>query len=335
MSWTNAMSDASASVIRLVPHRIAVPRDHVEVRGHPPVVQAGEGAHHVRGDRDIRREAAQRGDLSPHEVGRLVGDEALPVEVQPVHRRLADGGGRIDLRPVGDGVAPEAGPPGVVERIERAVLSLDPLPERGAAQVAVALAVVLVGEVPGEQRRMVGVALGQLAVDQGGLLAVDRRGEAVVVADAEEVAAAVGPDAQHLGILGRQPGRPRARWRRQHGIAAVLGQQIHDTIQPAELELALGRLELRPGEDRHGHGVAVRQLHQAHVLVPHGFRPLVGVVVAAVQHVRETRVDGGIAVDGHVPPCGQHCRCWGERRQIGSDYFSTRPPSMRSVAPVM
>ena len=91
-----------------------------------------------------------------------------------MHRLLTDRTRRFDEVPIGVRVAPEGRPPGVVERIERPILGLEPFDEGGAAQLAVALAAVLVGNVPHGERGVIGVPLGQLSVDEGDLFAIDR-----------------------------------------------------------------------------------------------------------------------------------------------------------------
>lgn len=59
-------------------------------------------------------------------------------------------------------------------------------------------------------------------------------------------------------------------------------------VEPVETVVAVGGGVAGPGEDPDREKVAVRQLHQAEVLVDHlrGGLPLVGVVVAAVEQLR-------------------------------------------------
>jgi hypothetical protein len=59
--------------------------------------------------------------LVEHEVGGLVGDEAFPVQVLAMNAGFADLAGRLDLAPVRVRVAPERGPPGVIEVIQRRI----------------------------------------------------------------------------------------------------------------------------------------------------------------------------------------------------------------------
>ncbi len=210
---------------------------------------------------------------------------------------LADLAGRLNLAPVGIGVAPERGPPGLIEFIQRGIAIAQPIGEGRATMVAVTFAAVLVGEMPEQQRRMILVAVGQQGVDDARLLAVDRRTETVVVATAMQIAPAVRPHAQHFRVLGRHPGRARTGRRGQHSVGPVLGQHVHDLIQPAEFEPTFLRLKFCPREDAHRHGVAMGQLHETHVLVPDSLRPLVRVVVTAMQHVGVFRIDWAVLFD--------------------------------------
>jgi hypothetical protein len=85
--------------------------------------------------------------------------------------------------------------------------------------------------------------------------------------------------------LGVQPGEPR--WgrgggRREVNHHAVLVEEVHDPVKPAEIVLIGAGLQLRPEEDAERDEVHVRLAHQAHVLVPDLLRPLLGVVISAV-----------------------------------------------------
>jgi len=96
--------------------RVGVPRHPVADLREAPVVEAAEGAHHVRRDGQVRCRRLQRGDLVAHEVHGLVRREALPVEAQGVHRGFA----RVDLVPTTGRSATRSRPVGGVQRVERA-----------------------------------------------------------------------------------------------------------------------------------------------------------------------------------------------------------------------
>jgi hypothetical protein len=79
----------------------------------------------------------------------LIGGEAEPVEVVAVYHHFAEGAGGIDLAEVGDGVAPEVGPPGGVELVEIVlVMVAEPVAEGVGAEVAAAVFAVFVVDVP-------------------------------------------------------------------------------------------------------------------------------------------------------------------------------------------
>ena len=128
----------------------------------------------------VRRDRAQDVALVAVAVKLAFAHEAEVIDVQAVRQRLAASQRRHDLRPVGEGVAPERRPPARVEFVERAVLRLEPLAEAGGAGLAVADAAVLVADVPEQQRRMILVAFGEGARHLAAQAAVVCRVGAVV-----------------------------------------------------------------------------------------------------------------------------------------------------------
>src|SRR6185437_4953291 len=64
-----------------------------------------------------------------------------------------------------------------------------------------------------------------------------------------------------------------------------LTHQVEYPPEPVELEVALGRLKMRPGEDADGDEIDSRLAHQPYVFGPDLGRPLLRVVVTAVEHV--------------------------------------------------
>ena len=93
-------------------------------------------------------------------------------------------------------------------------------------------------------------------------------------------------DAEHLRVFLGHPRRARAAWRGQNGIDAVLVKVFDHIAEPAEGVRPLFRFEGSPGENRQGDAVNVRLLHQLDVACQNigPVEPLVGIVVAAVQH---------------------------------------------------
>ena len=62
---------------------------------------------------------------------------------------------------------------------------------------------------------------------------------------------------------------------------AGFAELVDDAIEPAEVPAIFLRLDAVPAEDGEGNRVDAGFLHEAHVVVPRFFRPLVGIVVAA------------------------------------------------------
>ena len=220
--------------------------------------------------------------LGAVEVEQGVGAEAVVVEHVGgvVERRGAPR--REDVVPGRVALAPEGGAPGVVERVEGGVPALEPAAEGDGAGVAVAgqvVAGVLVGDVPHGQGRVVVVAAGEPVGEAEGHLAVERRRRAPGLPAAGPQGVAVVVDGQDLRVGRGQPGR-RGGGRGGEVDGDPVGvQQVHDLVEPLEGVLALGRLEPGPREDAEGDEADAGLAHQAHVVVPDGARPLLGVVV--------------------------------------------------------
>src|SRR5438105_4417713 len=66
-------------------------------------------------------------------------------------------------------------------------------------------------------------------------------------------------------------------------------EQVEDAVQPLEVVAARNRLQAGPAEDPDADEVDAGLAHQPDVLLPDDVGPLVGVVVAAVQDVRQPR----------------------------------------------
>ena len=142
------------------------------------------------------------------------------------------------------------------------------------------MAGVLVRDVPHRQRGMVVVPRRELGREGEGVLAVGRgRGTpGLPAAGPEGVAVLV--DRQRLRVCVGEPGRRGGRAGGQvHGDVGV-GHPVHHVVEPAELVLALGRLQPGPREDAQGDERDPGARHQVDVLGPGLARPLLGVVVA-------------------------------------------------------
>ncbi len=74
--------------------------------------------------------------------------------------------------------------------------------------------------------------------------------------------------------------------RGQGNLDTVRSKVVQHLVQPAEVVVAFGGLQQRPGEDADAQEVDAGFLHQLKVLQPDFLGPLLRVVVAAVGRVR-------------------------------------------------
>ena len=269
---------------RLVPGGIRVPCGEIDFFRHLKIVDAVIEIHHVRADLGVRRDFADAVALPLHEVDRLIGDKALPVELQAVHRGFAVRRGAFDIAEIRIIVAPELGVPRLVQRINCAVFFLKPIAEGLLTQLAVALAAVLVGQMPHDHARMAAEAAGKLLVHLLDLLAVNGRGIAVVVALAEKLTGTVCIHAAHLGIFACHPCRARAGGRSQVDGNARGIQPVDGVRHPVKVIHALFGFKGCPCKNAQRHDIDVRFFHQFDILRKdiRMVEPLVGVIVRAV-----------------------------------------------------
>ena len=273
----------------LARNEVMVVRYEIDLTAPIVVVQyrTRRGHHEVRGQRQVRSDLGERVALGDVERLQRVGAEALEVkQLARVHEvAVADEARRHDFREVVHALRPERRAPRVVHRVDGAVAFLAPLPERAFGVLGIVEAVVaavLVAHMPCDHVRVALVMLGHRTAQLQRVLAEHRTGRPPMLACARlaHVAAVVLP--QHLGMrLGEPHRRRRGRGREVHSDAG-LAQLVDDAVKPVEIVHALARLDLRPREDAHGHEVHAGLLHQTNVIVPHLFRPLVGIVVPAV-----------------------------------------------------
>ena len=168
--------------------------------------------------------------LNATEADGAVGHKAAVIQQQVgVHRVGGGGTGHIHLRPVGVGLVPEHGAPGVVEGVEGAVF----LPEKIAEGRGISLGVEIAGfavdfvvNLPAHDGRMMPVVPGQLLHNAGAQLLINRRVIVVVLAAAVAVKHTVHGAVEHLGILFRQPGRGRGGGGAEDDLHAHPGAQI-------------------------------------------------------------------------------------------------------------
>ena len=248
------------------------------------VVQVGKQA--VGGDVHPRRHMLPENIcLDAAEADGAFRHKAAVIQQQVgVHPGGGGGTGHIDLRPVGVGLIPEHGAPGVVEGIKGAVL----LPEKFTEGCGISLgieiagfAVDLVVDLPAYDGRMMPVVPGQLLHNAGAELLINRRVVVVVPAAAVAVKHAVHAAVEHLGILFRQPGGGRGGGGAEDHLHAHPGAQIQETVKKVEGELAFMEFKLAPGKLPYPDHRNPAVQHAAQVILPEGFGPVLGVVTGA------------------------------------------------------
>ena len=271
-------------IAALVPGGVVVPAGKVDFLRQIEIINVIEVVHQVGGALGLRHHRLDAVPLPFQEVDGLVAHEPPPRQIQPVVGVGSQRAGAFNLLPAGVFVAPEFVAPRLVQRFQRAVALLQPVPEGLLAQGTVALAPELVGNVPHLHRRVTAKAPGQLLVDGTYLFPVNGGGVAVVVPLAEQPALTFGGDAQHLRVLLRQPVGACAAGRGKVHADARGPQAVDDVRQPVQLIVALRRLQRGPGEHAHRNHVHVGGLHQFNVTFEDigAVQPLLGVVVAAV-----------------------------------------------------
>ena len=254
------------AAVGAAPVGVAVPADEIQFFLQIVVVQPGEILHQVGGDGHVRGQLVQQLGLAVDIVGHVPGGEAPPIQFQAQQALFAVLKRRLDLVKIVVVVAPEAGPPGVVQRVDGLVLVAQPIAEAGLAAGAVAVAAQFIGDVPQNQPGVVADGLDELFNDGVDLLAVDGAAGAGIVAHTLVVGHAVGLHAQNLGIFFRHPVGLSAAGGGKLGVDARRVQAVHRLAQPGKVVLTLLRLVLGPGEHAEGGGVHTGLFHQFDVL---------------------------------------------------------------------
>ena len=100
-------------VLFTVPFRIGIPGNNIQLGRELEVIQRLKKFHHIDGDGQhaVFKDSM---DFFLTEILDLMADETLPVQIQAVQAVFSVGHRAVDLGPVGVGMAPEGGPPGMV-----------------------------------------------------------------------------------------------------------------------------------------------------------------------------------------------------------------------------
>ncbi|MNV37132.1 hypothetical protein D3C71_1286390 [compost metagenome] len=162
----------------------------------------------------LRRQLADNIGLELGERNRIRGYEALLIQRQMRIRRTADQRtGKINLLPIGIGLAPEHGSPRLIQAVQRNVTLLQPFPERGMIRFCVEyidLAVQLVINLPADDGGMILVGLDHISHDPAAQLSVYRTAVIVMTPHAVSVQHTFHVGIQNFRILMRQPSGRRS-----------------------------------------------------------------------------------------------------------------------------
>ena len=286
----------------IVPAGVGVPGDNVDFLGDFVVIQAAEQPHKVGCHRQAGGVLLKGLCFIADKVRGVGGGKAPPVQQHPQDRMLPLVHGRVDLVKGIKGMAPEAGPPGVVELADVVVIPFpQPVLEFFPAEVAAAGPAELVGDVPENHAGMLAVPLGQAGVHLPHLLAVNRGGDAVVVASSVEVALSGGEDPADLRVFFIHPGGSGPGGGCQDGIDAVLIEAVDGLVHPVKGIYALLRFQGGPGKDAQGDAVDAGFFHQLDILFQDigAVQPLIGVIVPAVEQAVKLGKKWGIRGSHH------------------------------------
>src|SRR5258708_18943295 len=107
----------------LVPARITVPRNNVDMLGKSPIIKPYIGSHKIGSNGNIWCQITQWRGLRDKKIERLIAGKSLPIEHQAMHRIID----RLNLLPSCVLVTPESRPPFVIEMVQILIAFLEPL----------------------------------------------------------------------------------------------------------------------------------------------------------------------------------------------------------------
>ena len=172
---------APGKIVTAVPAGVTVPGYHIHGFGHGEIVIAPEPFHHVDGYLQGRIHGLNGIPFHFDEGLALIRQEALPIHRHGAAADLTQRAGCFNLGPVRIPLAPEACPPALVQLFQGAVPLLQPVTEGLLAPGTMALAGKFIAQVPQNDRRVMGVPLGQRRIHFSYLPAIHRGGRAMIV----------------------------------------------------------------------------------------------------------------------------------------------------------
>jgi len=109
-------------------------------------------------------------------------------------------------------------------------------------------------------------------------------GDIHILPDSISLLRTIGPHSQNLRISFRQPGGNRISGRTQNHLNTGSVHLIENPVHPGKLEIALLRLEQRPGRFTHPNHIHPRLLHQPDILIEPLRRHILMIIGRPVQH---------------------------------------------------
>ena len=269
--------------------RVVVPGYDIHFFCPLEVVEAFVRSHQVCGDRGFFVVFTDRVALHFVVIQHAVGVETHVVKrdtcecsaASPCHS-VSQIVRRYNLVPVVDRVAPELHVPCLVDFVECFIFVFQPYAECLCTVLAVALAAVLIADVPADDVFVVAVALSQFFCEAFCIFLENRAVRARIVAMAEFVMASFEIGSCHFRITVYHPCRECAGGCCHDDLNVLFCQGVYDLVELGEVVLILGRLDFCPGKYVDRGAVDAGLMEKFHILIPDLFWPLVRVVVSSV-----------------------------------------------------
>ena len=273
---------------------IIIPGYNIHFLGPLEVVQVLVGSHQIGGDGGIRIVLANYIALHFVIFQHAVGHEPAVIDGQTgesgtvaIFHTITQCIGQNDLIPIVNGMAPELQIPSLVDGLDGAIFLFQPNAECLLAVFTVALAAVLVADMPAGHVRIAAITLCQLFGHSLCVLLEDQGIGARIVALTEFMLTALVIDPSNFRILLVHPGRHCSGGGGQNNVVVFLAQHVYDFVQLVEVVFLLRGLDLGPGENIDGCAVDASILEVDHILIPDFLGPLIGIIVTTIENPAE------------------------------------------------
>lgn len=137
----------------------------------------------------------------------LIRNETAPVQIHCVYLCLTVWSRRFHLTPVCNRMAPECGPPRMIQFIECFILLLNPTTECFLTIITMTVSAELVRDMPANYSRMIRITFCQFCVDRSNFLTVYRGSITMVVTETMQIADTLLGYTEHFRVLRGHPSR--------------------------------------------------------------------------------------------------------------------------------